>query len=158
LFTLKDLSTMLEQDVYELVYTVWHDDHSADFLATIVDSSPDETRLDAELALRTFIASMYVTRLDVKGRGDVPAPRFNIFANGSIIQDDYTWCRIKTFFANRIYSSLLLGRATPQPAPSTCGLCHSVDHPRGLCPFPNVIGWNGPPIRPINNYRRIVEN
>jgi hypothetical protein len=158
LFTLRDLSTMLEQDIYELVHSVWHDEDSTEFLESITNSFPDEDHLHVTLSLRTFVASMYVTRLDIKGRGDAPAPRYNVYANGSTIHDDNTWCRIKAYFANRIYSSMLLGQATTQHTPYSCGLCHSVDHPRGLCPFPNIPGWNGPPLRPINATRRYGDN
>jgi hypothetical protein len=164
LFALKDFSIMLEQDIYEMVYTIWHDEASCIFLGSIVDlildSPTTEDRHSVETCIRTFIASMYVSRLDAKGKGDAPAPRFNIYANGALIRNDNAWCRIRAYFANRTYSSPLLGQATTQLTPFTCYLCHGVDHPRGLCPFPDIIGWNGPPLRPptATTSRRFGEN
>lgn len=161
LFALKDFSIMLEQDIYDLVYTVWNDEDSSNFIRSIPNSiHSTERHPDLETNLRMFIASMYVSRLDTKDKGDAPAPRFNIFANGSLIKDDNTWCRIRTYFANRIYSSLLLGQASTQLTPFTCSLCHSINHPQGLCPFLDVPGWNGPPLRPITSPtpRRSGEN
>jgi len=158
LFALKDFAIMLEQDVYELVYAVWNDKDSSDFLASLAEEELRRHGRDIQSSLRIFTASMSVTRLDTKGRGDTPAPHFNIFANGSTIQDDSNWCNIRSYLANRIYSSPLLGRATTLLTPFNCTLCHGVDHPRGLCTFPNVVGWNGPPLHPNNSSRRFSDN
>jgi hypothetical protein len=158
LFTLRDLSTMLEKDIYDLVYSVWNNRNTANFLTSIVNTSLEENNVKTAQNLRTFIALMHITCLDVKGKGDTPTPCFNVYTNGSIIQDNYTWCCIKSYFTNRVYSSLLLGWATPQHTPYLCGLCHGADHLCGLCPFPNVIGWNGPPLCPAVNMRCIGNN
>ncbi|TFY55162.1 hypothetical protein EVJ58_g8418, partial [Rhodofomes roseus] len=33
-----------------------------------------------------------------------------------------------------------------------CKMCHSVDHPIGLCDLPTVPGWNGPTIEEVTNW------
>ena len=87
---------------------------------------------------------MRVKLLPIKESGNIFAPRFNIYANGSLILQEAVWKRLRNYLAGRVYTSLLLDTGTTEVAPYLCGICHSVDHPRGLCPFPNIEGWNGP--------------
>jgi hypothetical protein len=148
LFGIRDFTTLSETKVYEVVYNTWHDDTSNAFISSITDSVPNADRSAIEADLRIFIASMYVDLLATKESGEALTPQYNVYANGSVIHDDQIWKRVRAFFAERTYEDLLLGRATTVTLPFDCGLCHGVDHPRGLCRFPEIEGWNGPQHRP----------
>ena len=144
LFTIKGLGTTLEEDVRDMVQTVWHDEDSLTFLTSIANETPLVDRREVASSLGSFIDSLKVERLDIKERGDTHAPRYNILANGATIANDNTWSRIRFFLANRAYVDFLIGIGTTEISPYKCTLCHGVTHPRGLCPFPEIKGWNAP--------------
>ena len=150
LFSVKGLGTTLEDDVRGMIQSVWHDSTTTLFLSSIVDATPLPDRRKVSSALRNLIDSLRIERLDVKERGDTLAPRFNIFADGSPIPDVNTWSKIRSFLAKRSYADILIGFGTTEIAPYKCTLCHGITHPRGLCPFPSVVGWN-PPIYQVSN-------
>jgi hypothetical protein len=144
LFAINNLGTMIVDDVLQIVQNVWHDETTEAFLNSLVNSAPLPDSRKMATSLPKFINSLSVARLDAKGRGDTLQPRFNIYAEGSIIGDDKTWTQVRSFLANRTYATQLLGLGTIKVSPFHCTLCHGVDHPRGLCPFPDIVGWNGP--------------
>ncbi|KAN0112050.1 hypothetical protein V8E52_007967, partial [Russula decolorans] len=76
--------------------------------------------------------------------GNIPAPRFRVYASGDTIDEDSTWCRLRNYFASRDYKVKFQNPGTNLIPERPCTLCHSADHPRGLCPFPSLTGWNGP--------------
>ena len=144
LFSISRFTTTDTDMVRQVVHSVWHDDTTRTFLDSVVEDFPQGERANANQALSRFIASMWVTLLPIKQTGNILAPRFNVYANGSLILQEDIWKRLRSFLADRVYASLLLDTATTEVAPYRCGLCRSVDHPMGLCPFPNIEGWNGP--------------
>lgn len=102
------------------------------------------TRDSATIAVQSFLDSVQVTRLDTRDKGNTLKPTFNIYADGSFINDVKTWVTIRAHLANRTYHSTKLGQGKTDIIPFRCGLCHGVDHPRGMCPFPDLDGWKGP--------------
>lgn len=154
LFAIKGLGTTLEDDVREMVQSVWRDDITSSFLSSIVDATPLPDRRNITSALQNLTDSLAIKRLDIKERGDTLAPRFNIFADGSSIPDDNTWSKIRSFLAKRSYADILIGFGTTEIAPYKCSLCHGITHPRGLCPFPSVTGWNIPIYQVSNRSER----
>ena len=88
--------------------------------------------------------SLSVARLDIKEVGNALKPRFNVYADGSNITYDKLWTRLRAFLIGQTYASAMEGRGIPEQVPYVCTCCHGVDHPRGLCPFPGLTGWNGP--------------
>lgn len=152
LFSIKGFGTNRTEDVCQIVHSVWHDDETESFLDTITESFPRGERANAKQAISRFIASMWVTLLPVKQSGNILAPQFNVYANGSLILRQAVWTRLREYLADRVYASSLLGNGTTEITPFHCGICRSVDHPMGLCPFPDIKGWNGP------SMRRIIEN
>ena len=155
LFSIKGYATTDTGIVHRLVHSVWHDDATESFINSIAEDVPPGKRANASQATSRFIDSMRVKLLPIKESGNILAPRFNVYANGSLILEEAVWKRLRNYLAGRVYTSLLLDTGTTEVAPYLCGICHSVDHPRGLCPFPNIEGWNGPngPRR-----RRTIEN
>ena len=154
LFTIKGLGTKFINDVREIVHAVWHDGETTAFLSSIVNDAPLADRRNLSTSLRVFIDSLDIERLDVKERGDTLAPRYNILANGPAIPNDNTWSRVRSFLSKRTYMDFLIGIGTTDIAPYKCTLCHGVTHPRGLCPFPSVKGWNTPIYQPTNRADR----
>ncbi|KAF8271711.1 hypothetical protein EI94DRAFT_515900 [Lactarius quietus] len=153
LFSIKGFATTHVDSVYQVVQSVWHDDATGSFLNSIIEDMPQgERRTNADQAISRFINSMWVTLLPIKESGNILAPRFNVYAKGSLIRQEAVWKRLRTYLADRVYASLLLDTGTTKVAPFHCGVCRGVDHPTGLCPFPDIEGWNGP------TKRRIIEN
>jgi hypothetical protein len=141
---------MVESDVYEIVQMVWRNEESTTFLTSLVESFPLSDRRKVASSLQNFIDSMYVERLDVKERGDTLCPRFNILTDSSIVCDDRTWARTRSFLSKRTYAHDLIGHGITDNTPFNCTLCHGINHPRGLCPFPDIEGWNGPGHQTVN--------
>jgi hypothetical protein len=54
-----------------------------------------------------------------------------------------TWTDLRGFLHLLDYPTGLDGCGVAI-ALSPCTICHSLAHPRGLCPFPNTHLWNGP--------------
>ena len=150
LFSIKQLGTNVTNYVQEIVRAVWNDEDTFTFLSGITDTVPLTERRQMTTALQSFIDSLRVEHLDIKVSGGAASPHFNIFAKGSTIRNDSTWSEIRAFLANRSYGNNLIGYGITKTSPYKCTLCHGVDHPRGLCPFPSTQGWNGP-VQQSNN-------
>jgi len=144
LFTIKDLTTMATDDVSAAVHKVWHDEASKAFIDTICNQATEANRSNTRKILEKFVNSMWTTRLDTKKKGNIIAPGYRVYASGEIINDDDTWYRLRDYFASREYRPWLQSPGTNFIPTRACSLCHGIDHPRGLCPFPSVAGWNGP--------------
>ena len=144
LFGIQHFTTMNEDEVYKVVYKVWHNDKSEKFITLITNSVPGADHSTTETNLCIFIALMYMNHLNIKGTGNTLTPQFNIYTNGSVIHNDQTWAHICAFFAGRSYEDQLLSQASTVVYPFNCSLCQSINHPCRLCPFPEIEGWNGP--------------
>jgi hypothetical protein len=153
LFSIKDLTTKFEDEVKAAVRKVWDNDDTTTFLETICQTAPESQRLLTTASINEFMNSLRIEKLATKGPGDVDTPTFNVLIKGNYINDDGTWCLLKNFLASQEYA---LDFQDPGIAGSNfqrCSICYSVDHPRGLCPFPHTDGWNGPTWRlPSPNY------
>lgn len=144
LFTIKGLTTMLHTEVHNTVNEVWHDQTSLTFLDSLCRNFPENFQTQAINTLQQFVNSLEVVRLDTRLRGNIINPVYNIYAKGGLIGNDHMWSRIRAFYASRTYAPQAQDPGTTVIAPFRCSICHAVDHPRGLCPFPVVEGWNGP--------------
>ena len=144
LFSIAGLSTLAMDDVQEMVYKVWHNAETLTEIYAAAQEADEDGHATSQEAIMNFISSLEVKRLDMKEKKGTPAPRFNIYADPKYIQNLKTWGNLRNFLASQPYSSLTLGRGTTKLAPFTCGICQGADHPRGLCPLPNIAGWNGP--------------
>jgi hypothetical protein len=87
---------------------------------------------------------MEIRCLDIREKKGALSPCFNVYADSKHILDHNVWGRIRHILATRQYIFTMIGRGTLNMAPFNCGICHGVDHPHGLCPFPDVAGRNGP--------------
>lgn len=158
LFSIAGLSTLATESVRDMVNNVWRDVTTLTEIQAITQAINDGIPANNGQEIENFINSLEVKRLDVKEKKGTLAPRFNIYASSKHIQDLSVWGRIRHLLATRLYSSTILGRGITKLAPFNCRVCHGADHPRGLCPFPGIAGWNGPLWRPEGNNNRLGGN
>ena len=155
LFAIKGLRTMEPEVVREIVKDIWNDEITTDFIKNGISNMEESERNNAARAIKAFMDSITVKRLDILGKGATPMPNFNVHADGSIINDTVTWNNIRNHLAERKYHNSSFGQGKVIIAPYNCALCHGVDHPRGMCPFPSLKGWKGPKKRqPLNNQKK----
>jgi hypothetical protein len=149
LFSITGLTTMDTNFVRNIVKNVWLDDQSQDFFQRLHQAMRIGEIDNFLESVQNFLNSVEVKRLDIKEAGNILSPRFNILTDSRHITDHQTWTQIRHYLANRTYDTPVQGQGTTTTAEFDCGICHGVDHPRGLCPFPAIPGWNGPPWRPL---------
>lgn len=129
----------------------WSEPTNKDRLITTLQQSDAEfagkdLRPAAQEAIETMIKSLTVEYIDFKDPGGIPSPRFNVFAH-SPTKDLLAFTNIRLLLFSFVYVSLLCGVGRPVKLLS-CQICHSFNHPRGLCLFPHLQGWNGPTHEP----------
>jgi len=90
--------------------------------------------------LKYLIKTLQVTQLKIRDRGSALTPYFNVYTDGKSTSNEELWVNFYTFLANCKYSLPLQGKGTIIKAPFNCGACHGIDHPHGLCLFPEVKG------------------
>jgi len=130
--------------VRDYIYEIWHDENTALYFQEVILTMEEDSRTIAYQAILSFLESMWIDCLETKGPGGAVQPTFNVFADGSIIDNNHTWSNIRTYLANHSYHSSRLGQGRAVIALNHCGLCHGADHPKGMCPFPMIDGWKGP--------------
>jgi len=87
---------------------------------------------------------MWVEALETKGQGGTKKPTFNMHTIGTHIDNSNAWSNIRTYLAGRSYYNSKFGQGQNVITPNHCRLCYGIDHPRGMCPFPDLDGWMGP--------------
>lgn len=97
--------------------SVRHDEATGSFLNSIIEDFPQGERANANQAISRFIPFMWVSFLFMKESGNVLAPRFNVYANGSLILREAIWKRLRNYLADRIYASHLPDKGTTKVAP-----------------------------------------
>jgi hypothetical protein len=83
----------------------------------------------ADCVRDTLLRSVWIERIDTKDSGDSANPRYNVYANGTLIQNDELWMKLRRYLTDRSYQLYLQGKGTTEISPYSCGICHSVDHP-----------------------------
>jgi len=148
LFTLRNFAIMKPEPVRQLILETWQSAETQTFLDMIIAAAPPNETNNTKQSLRIFISSLTVTLLEYRDNSGGIKPHFNIYADSSQISDFNVWTQLRTFLAERNYATSMLGTGITRAGMFDCGICHSSDHPRGLCPFPDIPGWNGPSHRP----------
>jgi len=144
LFTIKGFATLENSMVKETIRKTWNDKLTTEFIQGLVRDAPAASREDLQNALSNFINSMWIIRLDIKTKGNHLNPSFNVYAKGALLEDVNIWPKLRRYLATRKYINEELGCGHTDTTPFHCSICHSKDHPRGMCPFPAVRGWRGP--------------
>lgn len=143
LFTILNFTTLNDNEVIRAIMDTWNDASMSAFFDSLVEQAKDEDKQAITNGILNFIKSMHVTHLDTKKEGGKWDPQYNVYANGQLIPSNNLWFEIKTFLKGCTYKSAECGKGRVKETNHKCGLCHGCDHPRGLCPFPKVKGWNG---------------
>ncbi|OBZ72437.1 hypothetical protein A0H81_07660 [Grifola frondosa] len=112
------------------------------FIANLVAENPRLKDRPRAQAVDDILASLEVTVLDIKQKGGISTPIANVYIN-SPTESPESWYRWREHICDIRYTSLYDGTGTAQ-SNLLCTGCHGVDHPRGLCPYPSLPGWNGP--------------
>ena len=133
--------------VVESIKTAWSQPAAIETLAGILVArdptfSGINAHTQAETAIRDMIHSVRSELLDLKAQGGTSSPRWNIYVT-SPTSKVVAWSKIQKYVYTLTYPSSLSGTGVCRNL-FTCEICHSYTHPRGLCPFPNIQGWNGP--------------
>ena len=147
IFAITGLATGDAADVHEMVRKVWLDEHSVKFYHSIIESRSESDRPSTRQALETYVSAMYVQCVNTKMKGGILSPKFNVYTETKDIHHHFTWNKIRKFLANRTYKTTMLGQCSVVTKPHNCSICHGVDHPKGMCTFPTLPGWNGPVAR-----------
>jgi hypothetical protein len=129
----------MDKEVRTLVQNVWHDAETKTFALSLIESAPDDKKEKTAKAINTFILSLRVERLDIRGSGNALKPQYNIYANREALPNDILWSHMRNYLAGRNYSAMC-STGLIAVMPYKYMLCHSIDHPRGLCPFLNKKG------------------
>ena len=143
LFTLTNFTTFNEADVHNALLEVWKDRTTTTFFDELVLRAPDDKKQAVTNGILDFIKSTEIQRLDIKKEKGKLDPHFNVYARGQFLTSDALWYEIKAFLKGRSYKSSECGKGKVKTENFYCRLCHGCDHPRGLCPFPKLPGWNG---------------
>ena len=133
LFSICGLTTKSIDEVRDTVLQVWKGQAAQDFILSLRQTTPDPLLQQASATLQNVTKSLEITMLDTKNLGGASAPSFNIYIQAHLIPDDGLWCRLCNFFASQEYA---LPFQQPGHAGANffhCTICHSIDHPRGLC-------------------------
>lgn len=144
LFTIKGFTTTAMKPVFDMVRSVWDNQETKDCADSLLNNVPADDRTMVNNDIEQLLASMNIHRLDIKVTGNTLLPHFNVYAECSNFTDDKIWTCLRAHLLAATYTSSIQGRATTEKAPFRCSCCHGVDHPRGLCPYPSLPGWNGP--------------
>ena len=143
-FALKGFGTIAMKEIHPIVQSVWENEDTKDFTESLLADIPLTERNQTRQELEAILNSMYLECLDTKDAGSTLAPRFNVHADCVNFQYSKLWSKLRTYLIGRTYTSPLESQSKTEQIPFRCSCCHGVDHPRGLCPFPNLDGWNGP--------------
>lgn len=116
--------------------------NAIDFVTDLTSDNPHYRNLPPGKAFYRILNSLEVQILDNRLPGGVRAPIVNIYIDSPTV-DPAKWMLWRNFIFSLKISTDFLGTAVGLPN-RPCSGCHSADHPRGLCPFPSIPGWNGP--------------
>jgi hypothetical protein len=136
LFTLGNLRPANADVVEELVRNTWALPEVAERIRSILSESAGEEVSDDSLL--AYIYSVRATVLPWEEAGRRSVPRYNIYIDPPT-NNPTRWNKFRQLVVNLNYEDDYLGTGTAMPF-SICGFCHSVDHPRGLCPLTQIIG------------------
>lgn len=104
--------------------------------------SGEKGALRAQNAVKAMATSARSELLNYRTPGGAPSPRWNVYVTSPTSRIG-AWAKIKEYVDELLYPSTLSGTGSTRKF-FLCTLCHSCNHPRGLCPFPSVQGWHGP--------------
>ncbi|KIM74508.1 hypothetical protein PILCRDRAFT_14400 [Piloderma croceum F 1598] len=95
-------------------------------------------------------------KINLTAAGGTTHTCINIYIRSPTDDNDDWVCLLETV-NKTIYPDPFLGRGYHTNS-QMCNVCHSIDHPAGLCPFPNLPGWvKADPYKPIDDFHRTCQ-
>ncbi|KZT18156.1 hypothetical protein NEOLEDRAFT_1184539 [Neolentinus lepideus HHB14362 ss-1] len=91
----------------------------------------------------TFARSVTLTRIPLHAPSGIPIPQYIMLGDQPNSISNAVWYQLHEALFQQVYETPLHGTGQPTRFGS-CSLCHCITHPRGLCPFSTIHGWNGP--------------
>ncbi|KAG6372734.1 hypothetical protein JVT61DRAFT_7508 [Boletus reticuloceps] len=154
LFALVGFVDAESQEAYSVILQTWNTDYMYDAYIRIItqdthfpaDSTKETQAQWLATSFHQLLESLKVMFLDMRLSGNVPTPRFNVFAKLPT-ENPKAWHELRDLLKKTIYTNPLHGTAARAPL-HPCTLCHCVTHPRGLCPFSHIDEWHGPQLNP----------
>lgn len=144
LFTLEGMTTDNPDQVMTCIADIWDDVHTYRYIHKLADMAANAVEQQESFSeMMEFLQSVWVQPLDVRSTGGQEDPHYNVYADGEAIKNNKTWLDLRTYLRSRTYKSNLHGNGRAKDLDFVCSLCHGHDHPRGLCKFPRIPGWNG---------------
>lgn len=101
------------------------------------------SHVDEDTVFNHLVRSIHVHVIPYQVRGGASEPLALVYIE-SPTADSNEWEAFRAFIMNLVYGDDLTGHPTPFTGTMWCSICHSHDHPTGLCDLPAVPGWNGP--------------
>lgn len=148
MFSIGSISTHSELRILPIVQQVWDSKEVRDYISALINAVPGDKRGRVENTICLLMDSMWIQKLETKCTGETITPHYNIYTDSSGISIDEVWTRLRGFLSKCTYSANFQGTGKIKIPLFHCGVCHGADHLRGLCPFPDTPGWNGPKNRP----------
>ncbi|TFY82530.1 hypothetical protein EWM64_g1480 [Hericium alpestre] len=149
LFTLGGFNDGDEDEVISCICEHWTSEAANEFFAELIELF-EETDYPIELEhIDKFRDSLRLEIVCTRIEHDVNLPCYNVYANPNVLPSDNQWYLIRNHFKAIEYKTHKGGigsLTTHRP----CSLCHSISHPRGMCPFPRFPGWQGPALYSTN--------
>lgn len=128
---------------------IWSRSQLRELLFPIIQRNPTLVGQDPFAYMEHLIASVHLEILPTKVKDIGDAPIVNVYL-GPFTRRPDDFLLVKRFLSSLSYNEdPTVGEGYVHPGWSCTG-CHANDHPRGLCPFPILPGWNGPPPRDSN--------
>ncbi|KAF7795101.1 hypothetical protein EIP86_011105 [Pleurotus ostreatoroseus] len=143
-------TTRDENEVYTIV-RAFLDRHLPEIMHIVNDNPLVSQAIVLQPIADRIVSSLRVSFLDVRGPQGVPTPHFRVYLDLPV-DNHASFTAIRNIFLQGPWNDSFAGVGRFNVVyGSTCGLCHGSDHPRGLCPFLAVPGWQGPGAAPDNN-------
>ena len=142
LFSITELSSLNSETVHNMVLSVWSQESTIILIQDIIQSFPQDA--SNMVNFRSFLTSLKIDCVTIKEKGGRINPIYNTYADNRYFRNHSLWSKIRSLLAGLRYGSAALGCGVVKVALFHCNICHGVDHPRGLCPFPKIQGWCGP--------------
>ncbi|KAJ3480916.1 hypothetical protein NLI96_g8029 [Meripilus lineatus] len=137
------------EDITDLIMKILSDDPFQAIILDLARSNPNIEQGEPDIDLiYDVLNSVKVTQTDWLTQGGIMEKATHLYIRspaGDLESFNFWKAKLRSldFSDPFIGTGALIG-------PWKCLGCFGVDHPTGLCPFPKVPGWQGPPIPPRN--------
>jgi len=127
-----------------MIQNTWQSEATEALINDIVDTFEEDSCPGIRSDILSFLNSVSIKHLKFRTKGNIVVPHFNIYADGRLISDDDAWSYLRDSLAMLSYTSPMQGKGYSDISPFNCGICHRVDHPTGMCEFPQKEAWHSP--------------